>query len=99
MVKLNRRQFIQALGATAAAAVLAKFPEIPEKSKYSQYGEWDSTTFVTGGVLTMDMIEEAAKKARENFGQPEQLLFVNITEEEWAKIVAQFPEAQKAVVV
>lgn len=94
MKKINRRDFIKILGAATAAVALEQVAAGMFKPEpVSSYGAFDSVS-VEGGVLTPEMIEEAALRAAANHGMPEQM-WVFMTDEEWANFVEHYPQLAK----
>ncbi len=74
---MNRRAFLKLfIGSVAVATIpIPKFLA-PKQDLFKEhgYGDWESRSFdLSGGVLTIEMIEEAALKSASNFGKPDQL--------------------------
>ena len=103
MVTVSRRDFIKALGATAALAIVGIDPSTP---KPNGFGE-SITVDVSGAVLTPEAIEEAAQKAMSNFGKPDVVMmspdaynaFVQFTETEWEELTVKHPQLNELEVV
>lgn len=76
---MNRRALLKLfIGSVAVATFpIPKFLIKEEKPiDNSSYGNWNSTDFESSGVLTQEMIENAAIKSAENFGAAE-LIYIS----------------------
>lgn len=94
-MKINRRDFIKILGSAVAATILSQLPipKLSEKRDVSGCTDWEPTTTVStsGGVLTPEMIEEAALIASQKHGKPD-LVYIWFSDDKWKELVAQYPK-------
>ena len=75
---MNRRAFLKLFVGTVAVATLPipKFLLKDERdTAFENYGAWKGEAYnAQSGTLTIEMIEEASKRAMENMGKPDMII-------------------------